>query len=101
MSEEEFEKNRTALLETIMEKEKNIAETSYNLWRRITSRRYDFDAKPQEVRIVRQLSKQDIMVNQLLPIHLSYGCVRSGIMHIFHLHRHRTPRFAGALDVTD
>jgi len=63
MKEEDFETQKAALIEEKLQKDKNIGETSANLWRHIVSRQYDFDAKKKEVQIIRKLTKQDIMVH--------------------------------------
>eukprot|EP00210_Caulerpa_lentillifera_P000591 g572.t1 len=61
MKEEDFETRKAALIEEKMQKDKNIGETSLDLWNRIISRQYDFDAKDKEVQIIRKLTKQDIV----------------------------------------
>ena len=68
MPDEDFELNRTALIEKKLEKEKNLKETSRNIWGHIATRLYDFDAKQKEVQVIRQLSKQDLLVT-LPPCH--------------------------------
>lgn len=62
MKEEDFETQKAAVIEEKLQKDKNIGETSANLWTHIVSRQYDFDAKKKEVQIIRKLTKQDIVV---------------------------------------
>ena len=62
MPSDEFEQHRNALIATKLEKDKNLKETVRNVWYHITTRRYEFDVKQQEVQAIKQLTKADLLV---------------------------------------
>ncbi|GAB4823775.1 hypothetical protein N2152v2_010821 [Parachlorella kessleri] len=70
MAEEEFEKNRAALLSTKLMKDRNLVEESDRHWACIASRRYNFGARRDEVahlRLVTLAQVQDFYSKYLRP----------------------------------
>ncbi len=61
MSEEEFEKNKSALEDKRLEKPKKLSSRTAKFWGEIVSRHYNFDRDNIEVEELRQITKKDVL----------------------------------------
>ena len=61
MSDEEFEKNREALLANKMIKDRNLGEAGDRAWDVLVSRGKNFKHREEEISLIRELRKEDVM----------------------------------------
>ncbi|KAJ8449849.1 hypothetical protein Cgig2_001505 [Carnegiea gigantea] len=61
LSEEEFKKNVSALIDMKLEKHKNLREESRYYWKEITDGTFKFDRKESEVAALKQLTQQEVI----------------------------------------
>jgi nardilysin len=56
MAEEDFERQRAALLASKMVKDRSLGEENERHWEAVASRRYDFDARKEEIEVLQRLT---------------------------------------------
>lgn len=89
MSEEEFEENKQALIQQKMQKDMTLGEEGEKTWEAITSRKYNFMVRRDEVECLRsRVTKQEVMTFFMQYMAMDVPCRKAMNVHIVgKLHR--------------